>query len=159
MWHIFLSIDADQKLAAVEEGIVVGGGVAYLNGTKALDRLSLSGDEATGVSIVRRALEEPLRQLAINAGIDGSAAVELVRRYQQEKGSNRWGYDVLREEYCDLIERGIIDPAKVARSAIQNATSIAAMVLTTETLVSVSELPGDPSKPSPPIPIPPGEDF
>ena len=122
--------------AAVEEGIVSGGGVAYLNGTRALDRLNLSGDEAIGVGIVRRALEEPLRQLAINAGGDGSVAVEQVRRLQGEKGSNHWGYDVLRDEYCDLVDRGIIDPAKVARSAIQNATSIAAMVLTTEALIT-----------------------
>ncbi|HEX2171982.1 MAG TPA: chaperonin GroEL, partial [Dehalococcoidia bacterium] len=122
--------------AAVEEGIVPGGGVAYLNGSKALDGLNLTGDEAIGVAIVRRALEEPLRQLAINAGVDGSVVVEQVRRQQSEKGSVNWGYDVLRDEYTDLVARGIIDPAKVARSALQNATSIASMVLTTEALVT-----------------------
>jgi chaperonin GroEL len=122
--------------AAIEEGIVPGGGVALLDATKALDNLNLSGDAATGVSILRRALEEPLRQLAINAGKDGSVVVEGVRRAQKENNSNRYGFNVLDEKYEDMVQVGIIDPAKVTRSALQNASSIAAMILTTEALIS-----------------------
>jgi len=122
--------------AGVEEGMVPGGGVALVNAIEALDNLNLTGDAATGVVILRRALEEPLRQLAINGGRDGSVVVEGVRRAQKEKGSNRIGYNVLSNEYVDMVEAGIIDPAKVTRSALQNATSIAAMILTTEALIT-----------------------
>src|SRR5579875_2646458 len=122
--------------AAIEEGIVPGGGVALLDATKALDNLNLTGDANTGVTILRRALEEPLRQLAINAGKDGSVVVEGVRRSQQEHDSNRYGFNVLSDQYEDMVQAGIIDPAKVTRSALQNASSIAAMILTTEALIS-----------------------
>jgi chaperonin GroEL len=122
--------------AGVEEGIVPGGGVALLNATEALDKLSLTGDAATGVHILRRALEEPLRQLAINGGRDGSVVVEGVRRAQKEHNSSLFGYNVLNDQYEDMVNAGIIDPAKVTRSALQNATSIAAMILTTEALIT-----------------------
>src|SRR5207237_8153876 len=110
--------------AAVEEGLVPGGGVALLNAVKELDNVQLSGDAATGVAILRRALEEPLRQLAINAGKDGSVVVEGVRRAQKEHNNGHYGYNVLRDEYGDMFEYGIADPAKVTRSALQNAASI-----------------------------------
>ena len=122
--------------AGVEEGIVPGGGVALLNATEALDKLSLTGDAATGVHILRRALEEPLRQLAVNGGRDGSVVVEGVRRAQKEHDSKLYGYNVLNDQYEDMVNAGIIDPAKVTRSALQNATSIAAMILTTEALIT-----------------------
>jgi chaperonin GroEL len=122
--------------AGVEEGMVPGGGVALLNAVEALDSLKLTGDAATGVSILRRALEEPLRQLAINGGKDGSVVVEGVRRAQKEKKNDKFGYNVLTDRYEDMVESGIIDPAKVTRSALQNATSIAAMILTTEALIT-----------------------
>jgi len=122
--------------AGVEEGMVPGGGVALLNAVKALDNLKLTGDAATGANILRRALEEPLRQLAINGGRDGSVVVEGVRRAQSEHNSDRYGYNVLTDQYVDMVESGIIDPAKVTRSALQNATSIAAMILTTEALIT-----------------------
>ncbi len=122
--------------AGVEEGMVPGGGVALLNAVKALDNLKLTGDAATGANILRRALEEPLRQLAINGGRDGSVVVEGVRRAQLEHKSDRYGYNVLDDKYEDMVESGIIDPAKVTRSALQNATSIAAMILTTEALIT-----------------------
>jgi chaperonin GroEL len=117
--------------AAVEEGIVPGGGVALLNAIPILDKIKLEGDEATGVAIVKRALEEPLRQIAINAGKEGSVAVDFVKK--AKKGI---GYDADKEEYGNMVERGIIDPAKVTRAGLQNAASIAAMVLTTETLIT-----------------------
>ncbi len=122
--------------AAVEEGLVPGGGVALLNAVQSLDALKLTGDAGTGVSILRRALEEPMRQLAINGGRDGSVVVEGVRRIQKEKKSDHYGYNVLTDQYEDMVEAGIIDPAKVTRSALQNATSIAAMILTTEALIT-----------------------
>ena len=122
--------------AGVEEGIVPGGGVALLNATEALDRLNLTGDAATGANILRRALEEPLRQLAVNGGRDGSVVVEGVRRAQKEHNSGLYGYNVLNDQYEDMVSAGIIDPAKVTRSALQNATSIAAMILTTEALIT-----------------------
>jgi len=122
--------------AGVEEGMVPGGGVALLNAIEALDNLNLTGDAATGAMILRRALEEPLRQLAINGGRDGSVVVEGVRRAQREHNSDRYGYNVLDDNYEDMVESGIIDPAKVTRSALQNATSIAAMILTTEALIT-----------------------
>jgi len=122
--------------AGVEEGMVPGGGVALLNAVEALDSLKLTGDAATGVNILRRALEEPLRQLVANGGKDGAVVVEGVRRAQKEHKSDKYGYNVLTDEYEDMVESGIIDPAKVTRSALQNATSIAAMILTTEALIT-----------------------
>jgi len=122
--------------AGVEEGMVPGGGVALLNAAAVLDKFHLTGDEATGVSILRRALEEPLRQLAINGGRDGSVVVDGVRRAQKEHNNDHYGYNVLDDQYEDMVESGIIDPAKVTRSALQNATSIAAMILTTEVLIT-----------------------
>lgn len=120
--------------AAVEEGIVAGGGTAFLDAASALDKLNLVGDEKTGMNIIRRALEEPLRQIANNAGHEGSVVVEKV--LNSAKGT---GFNVVTEVYEDMIAAGIVDPAKVTRSALQNAASVAAMVLTTECLVS--ELP------------------
>ena len=123
--------------AGVEEGIVPGGGIALVNAITALDGLNLTGDAATGVNILRRALEEPLRQLAINGGRDGSVVVEGARRAQKEHGNNKnIGYNVLTDTYTDMVEAGIVDPAKVTRSALQNAASIAAMILTTEALIT-----------------------
>src|SRR6266496_1326705 len=122
--------------AGVEEGMVPGGGVALLNAAAVLDKFHLTGDEATGVSILRRALEEPLRQLAINGGRDGSVVVDGVRRAQKEHNNDHYGYNVLDDQYEDMVESGIIDPAKVTRSALQNATRIAAMILTTEVLIT-----------------------
>ena len=122
--------------AAAEEGIVPGGGVAYLRAAAAVQELKVSDEERSGADILVRALEAPIRQIAQNAGHDGSVTVEMVRRETKQKN---WGFDALREEYCDVLERGIIDPAKVARAAIENAASTAAMILTTETLVT--ELP------------------
>jgi chaperonin GroEL len=117
--------------AAVEEGLVAGGGVAYLNAQAALDELKLAGDEVTGVSILRRALEEPTRRIATNAGQDGSVIVNQVRALPANEG-----YDAERDEFCNMIERGIVDPAKVSRAALENAVSIAGMVLTTNCLVA-----------------------
>jgi chaperonin GroEL len=122
--------------AAAEEGIVPGGGVALLNAATKLTELKLEGDEAVGVRALKRALEEPLRQISENGGFEGSVIVEEVRRQQAAQGSTNVGYDVLREEYTDLVKRGIIDPAKVVRSAAENAVSIAAMILTTEALIT-----------------------
>ena len=123
--------------AAVEEGYVPGGGVALLNAISALDKLTLEGDQATGVQILRRALEEPLRTLAVNGGEDGAVIVEGVRRAQREHNNNaHLGFDVLKGSYEDMVEAGIVDPAKVTRSALQNAASIAAMILTTEALIT-----------------------
>ncbi|HEX6555219.1 MAG TPA: chaperonin GroEL [Ktedonobacteraceae bacterium] len=122
--------------AAVEEGLVPGGGVALLNATQALDNLNLEGDEGTGVRILRRALDEPTRQLAVNGGKDGSVIVDGIRRAQKEHQNDHYGYDVLTDTYRDMVAAGIIDPAKVARSALQNAASIASMILTTEALIT-----------------------
>ena len=123
--------------AAVEEGIVPGGGVALINAIVALDDVKLTfPDEQTGVTILRKALEMPLRKLAENAGEDGAVVLDAVRRMQKEKGSDRIGYDVLEGDYADMVERGIIDPAKVTKGALQNAASIAAMVLSTEALIT-----------------------
>ena len=132
--------------AAVEEGIVPGGGVALLNVTKkvAEEQTKYQGDARTGVQIVLRAMEEPMRQIAQNAGIDGSVIIENIRRSRKAG----YGYDALKGEYIDMIERGIIDPTKVTRSALQNAASVAAMVLTTESLVT--------DIPEPPAPAPAG---
>jgi chaperonin GroEL len=117
--------------AAVEEGIVPGGGVALINIIPALEKIKATGDEATGVNIVKHALEEPLRQIAANAGKEGSVAVEYVKK--AKKGI---GYDAEKDEYGDMVQRGIIDPAKVTRAGMENAASIAAMVLTTESLIT-----------------------
>ncbi len=121
--------------AAVEEGIVPGGGVALINAIPALDEVQLEGDAQTGVAILRRALEEPMRMIAENAGLDGAVVVEKVRLLHEE-GKLTTGYDVLRNEYVDMLEAGIIDPVKVTRSAVENACSIAAMILTTEALIT-----------------------
>ena len=117
--------------AAVEEGIVAGGGVTFIDIQKSLDAIVETGDIMTGVKIVRRAIEEPLRQIANNAGLEGSVVVEEVKK--RERGV---GFNALSEEYVDMIAAGIVDPAKVTRSALQNAASISAMVLTTEALVA-----------------------
>jgi chaperonin GroEL len=120
--------------AAVEEGIVPGGGVAYLNALKALDKLQLEDDEQTGASILRRALEEPTRRIAINAGKDGSVIVQQVKRLKKGEG-----YDAALDDFGNMQEKGIIDPLKVTRAALENAVSIAGMVLTTNCLIT--ELP------------------
>lgn len=127
--------------AAVEEGIVSGGGTAFINVQPKVKALldTLSGDEKTGAQIVLRALEEPIRQIAANAGLEGSVILEKVRN--SEPGI---GFDALNEQYVNMIEAGIVDPAKVTRSALQNAASIASMVLTTESLVA-----DKPEKPDP----------
>src|SRR5579883_1746903 len=136
--------------AAIEEGIVPGGGVALLKAATALDSLKLQGDEATGVAILRRALEEPMRQIATNAGLDGSVVVSEVRRRQKESGNDKIGFNVMTGEYVDMVKAGIIDPAKVTRSAVENAVSIAGMILTTEALVT--EIPEKEKPASPPPP-------
>ena len=117
--------------AAVEEGIVAGGGVALLRAAKALDGLALTGDELVGLQIVRRAIEEPMRHIATNAGAEGSIVVAKVREMKQDEGFN-----AATETYEDLVKAGVIDPAKVVRSALQNASSIASLLLTTEALIS-----------------------
>ncbi|RME43293.1 MAG: chaperonin GroEL, partial [Caldilineae bacterium] len=122
--------------AAVEEGVVPGGGVALIKAAKAIADLKDDvPDINTGIDIVRRALEEPMRGLARNAGFDGAVVVEEIRRRNKDNGSNI-GFNVMSEEYEDMIEAGIIDPAKVTRSAVANAASIAAMILTTEALIT-----------------------
>jgi chaperonin GroEL len=138
--------------AAVEEGIVCGGGVTLINAVPALDKVEFpaGSDEATGVNILRRALEEPMRQLAANAGYDGAVVVQDVRRQQKETDNPSLGFDVLAEEYTDLVKRGIIDPAKVTRAAVENASSIAAMILTTEALIT--DIPEKEKAPMPPMP-------
>jgi chaperonin GroEL len=122
--------------AAVEEGFVPGGGVALLNATEALGDLNLTGDAATGVAILRRALEEPLRTIATNAGKDGAVVVEAVHRAQKEHKNSNIGYNVLDDTTEDMVEAGVIDAAKVTRSALENAASIAGMILTTEALIT-----------------------
>jgi chaperonin GroEL len=122
--------------AAVEEGIVPGGGVTLLNAVSALEGIEAEGDVKTGVNILRRALEEPLRGIAANAGKDGSVVIETVRRQQADKKDTNLGYNVLTEEYVNMLNAGILDPAKVTRSAVENATSIAGMILTTEALIT-----------------------
>ncbi|MEM1483385.1 chaperonin GroEL [Oscillospiraceae bacterium PP1C4] len=120
--------------AAVEEGIVAGGGVALLNASAAVDKLipSLDGDEKTGARIVLRALEEPIRQIALNAGLEGSVIIDKIKRSRKIS----YGFDFYKEQYGDMIDLGIVDPTKVTRCAIQNAASVAAMVLTTESLIT-----------------------
>jgi chaperonin GroEL len=117
--------------AGVEEGMVAGGGSVLVHAIPALDKIEALGDEAIGVNILRRALEEPLRQIAINAGQEGSVVVEAVRKL--EPGN---GYDAAKDEYVDLFATGVIDPAKVTRSALENAASVAGLLLTTETVVT-----------------------
>nr|MDD6335361.1 chaperonin GroEL [bacterium] len=121
--------------AAVEEGIVPGGGTVLINVIPEVAKLlkTATGDERTGISIVLRALEEPVRQIATNAGVEGSIVVERLKHSTKGMG---WGYDAYNNEYCDMASRGIIDPTKVTRSALQNAASIAAILLTTESLVA-----------------------
>ena len=135
--------------ASIEEGIVPGGGVALLNAISSLDSLKLTGDEASGANILRRALEEPTRQIAANAGYEGSVVIENIRRQQAEKGVTTIGFNVLEERYEDVVAAGITDPAKVTRSAVENAVSIASMILTTEALIT--DLP---EKAAPPAPMP-----
>ncbi|MCL5264167.1 MAG: chaperonin GroEL [Chloroflexi bacterium] len=136
--------------AAVEEGIVPGGGVALINAIAGLDKVQVSADEAIGVSILRRALEEPLRMLAQNAGQEGSVVIDTIRRNQRETGNIAVGYDVIANDYGDMSQKGIIDPAKVTRSALENAASIATMILTTEALIT--DIPEKEKMP----PMPPG---
>ena len=123
--------------AAVEEGIVPGGGVALINAVSSLDDVSMSiADENTGVTIMRRALEMPMRKIAANAGEDGAVIIQNVRRAQSDSSNHRVGFNVMNGEYGDMIEAGIPDPAKVTRGAIENSASIAAMILTTEALIT-----------------------
>ena len=131
--------------AAVEEGIVAGGGTAYVNAVPAVEKLlkKVEGDEKTGVKIIMQALQEPVRQIAANAGIDGSVVLEKVK----ESGKTGYGFDAYKEEYCDMIPAGIVDPTKVTRTALENAASVSAMILTTEALVA--------DKPEPPAPAAP----
>ncbi len=128
--------------AAVEEGIVPGGGVTFIRAQATLDKLKLEGDEQIGCNIIRRALEEPLRMIAQNAGVEGAVVVEKVRN---EKGAN-FGYDAANDTYGDMVKSGVIDPAKVTRTALQNASSIAGLLLTTEALVA--EIPEDDKAPA-----------
>ena len=132
--------------AAVEEGIVPGGGVALVNAVPALDKVKFAHeDENAGVAIVRRALEVPMRKIAANAGEDGAVIIDNVRRLQKQRKNHRIGYNVMTSEYIDMIDAHIIDPAKVTRGAVENASSIAAMILTTEALVT--DVP-EPEKPA-----------
>jgi len=134
--------------AAVEEGIVPGGGVALINAISKLDDLKMPYEDAnTGVAILRRALEVPMRKISSNAGQDGSVIIESVRRAQKETGDNRIGFDVMSAKYVNMIEAGIIDPAKVTRGALENAASIAAMILTTEALITDVKEPEKPAAP------------
>jgi len=123
--------------AAVEEGIVPGGGVALVNCLADLENVKMPvDDEQTGVNIMRKALEVPMRRIAENAGKEGSVVVENVRQAQAREKSAKVGYDVLRDDYIDMVKGGVIDPAKVTRGAVENAASIAAMILTTEALIT-----------------------
>jgi chaperonin GroEL len=117
--------------AAVEEGIVPGGGVALIRALSALDGLKFDDDRRFGVNIIRRAIEEPLRQIAANAGVDGSIVVEKVR-----EGKGAYGFNAATEEYEDLVKAGVIDPTKVVRAALQNAASVSGLMLTTEALIA-----------------------
>lgn len=134
--------------AAVEEGIVAGGGVALIDAMPAVEKVmnTLEGDEKTGASIVLRALEEPIRQIALNAGVEGSVIIDTIVK----KKTVGYGYDAYGESYGDMIKKGIVDPAKVTRSALQNASSVAEMVLTTESLVADKPEPEAPAAPATP---------
>jgi chaperonin GroEL len=137
--------------AAVEEGIVPGGGVALINAMSALDDLTMDNDDAqVGVNIVRKSLQVPLRKIAQNAGKDGSVILEAVRREQEAQGNPNIGFNVLSEKFVDMVEDGVIDPAKVTRGALENAASIAAMILTTEALVT--DIPEEDKPMAPPMP-------
>ena len=139
--------------AAVEEGIVPGGGVALLNAMKELEGVKVEGDDAnTGINIVRKALEVPMRRIAENAGFDGSVIVENVRQEQAKAKNKKVGFDILTEKLEDMVKGGVIDPAKVTRGALENATSIAAMILTTEALIT--DVPEE-NPPAPPAGGPP----
>lgn len=135
--------------AAVEEGIVAGGGTALINAIPAVEKIigQCDGDEKTGVRIVLKALEEPIRQIAVNAGLEGSVIIDKIRRARK----TGYGFDAYNEEYVDMISAGIVDPTKVTRSALQNASSVAAMILTTESLVAdkKEETPAAPAAPNP----------
>jgi chaperonin GroEL len=134
--------------AAVEEGIVPGGGVALINCLPALEKVKMGNeDEQIGVNIVRKSLEVPMRKIAENAGKDGSVIVENCRQHQVKEKKTTIGFNVLTEEYTDMVKSGVIDPAKVTRGALENAASIAAMILTTEALVT--DVP-EKEKPAPP---------
>jgi len=125
--------------------------VALINAVPALADIKMEfADEQTGVTIVRRALEEPMRQLAVNAGMDGAVIVENVRRAQKEQDDKSVGFDVLRDVYVNMVTQGIIDPVKVTRSAVENASSIGAMILTTEALIS--DIPEEAAPAAPPMP-------
>lgn len=134
--------------AAVEEGIVAGGGTALINAMPAVEKIltKLDGDEKTGAAIVLKALEEPVRQIALNAGVEGSVIIDTI----QKNGKVGYGYDAYNEKYGDMIKSGIVDPAKVTRSALQNASSVAEMVLTTESLVADKPEPEAPAAPAAP---------
>jgi len=134
--------------AAVEEGIVPGGGVVLLRTLSTLDKLKLDGDEATGIGIIKRSLEAPIRQLVSNAGLDASVVVQKV---MHDKSVNM-GYDISKDDYVDMINAGVVDPTKVTRSALQNAASIAALLLTTEALIADKPEKDKPAMP----PMPPG---
>jgi chaperonin GroEL len=137
--------------AAVEEGIVPGGGVALVNVMSALDKVTDEmPDIQTGINIVRRSLAEPMRGIMRNAGLDGSVVVQEVRRKHTEDKNNRVGYDVMTDQYTDMVKAGIIDPAKVTRGAVANAASIAAMILTTEALIT--DIPEEETPAAPPMP-------
>jgi chaperonin GroEL len=137
--------------AAVEEGIVPGGGVALINALEAISKLKLEDEDANiGVNVVRKALVTPMEGIAENAGEDGAVVIENVRRKQEEAKNKKFGYDVITDKYLDMVEAGIIDPAKVTKGALENAASIAAMILTTEALIT--DIP-EPDKPmAPPMP-------
>ena len=132
--------------AAVAEGIVAGGGVAYVNAISTVEKLikTVEGDEKTGVRAVAKVLEEPIKQISTNAGIDGSVVIEKIRQSRKIG----YGLDAYREVYCDMIENGIVDPTRVTRSALQNAASVASMVLTTEALVADKKEPAAPAAPA-----------
>jgi chaperonin GroEL len=137
--------------AAIEEGIVPGGEIVFINAVAALDKVKMDGeDETIGVSIVRKALEAPIRKLAENAGKDGAVIIENVRRLSKEQANKNLGYNVITEEYGDMLKAGVIDPLKVVRGALENAASIAAMILTTEALIT------DVPEKEKPAPMPPG---
>jgi len=137
--------------AAVEEGIVPGGGVALLNAVASVEKLKVQGDDMkTGVNIVRKALETPMRRIAANAGFDGPVVIENVRQEQKREDNKKIGFDILEEKYVDMVKAGVIDPAKVTRGALENATSIAAMILTTEALIT--DVPEENPPAAPPMP-------
>jgi chaperonin GroEL len=132
--------------AAVEEGIVSGGGTIYVVAAKAVEKLldSASGDEKTGMSLVAKALEGPVEQIAMNAGLEGAVVLDRVKNANDAT----FGFDAAKQEYCDMIKAGIVDPTKVCRYALENAASVGSMVLTTESLVA--------DIPEPPAPMPAG---